>query len=124
MIEVYSAFERMERKLDGTPQIGIAKMFGPYSPVAFCAGCKDPVQTPTLISNMAWLEIINRRFPEEVPKEVAEEPVSDDLIRKFRKDIESDTILKGVHFRYNTGRMHLTPLGEQFLDACVRERQI
>jgi len=123
IIEVYRAFERMEKNKDGTPVVSISRVFGPYSPIAFYARCSNMLEVPTLISNLARLEIIQILFPADVSEETTEELLSDSIIQKFRKEIENEPILKGCQFRYNTGWIRLTPLGERFLDACVRAHQ-
>jgi Abortive infection alpha len=95
IIEVYSTFERLEKNEDGTPVIGTYKTFGPYSRVAFYARCENLLHTPALLSNLARLEIIQIKFPESIDDDSLEDLLSDDVIQKFRREIDHEPILRG-----------------------------
>ncbi len=102
-----------------------AKRFGPYSLVGFYAGCGRLRAMPTLIGNLTRLEIIELDFPREIEQVLLDELLDDPIISGMRAEQEESAQRHrdGSGFGYRTGYLGLTPLGEQFLDACVREQQ-
>jgi hypothetical protein len=122
IIHLYRAFERLERDENGEPVLGFHKVFGPYSLLSYYAGCQDPQNTPTYISNLSRLEIIRIEFPAEIDATNLEDLLSSEVATKWQREIQADRKSRD-QFRYETGWISLTPLGQQFLDVCVRTRQ-
>ena len=88
----------------------------------YYAGCQDPQNTPTYISNLSRLEIIRIEFPAEIDATNLEDLLSSEVATKWQREIQADRKSRD-QFRYETGWISLTPLGQQFLDVCVRTRQ-
>jgi hypothetical protein len=100
-----------------------AKLFGPYSLVGFYAGCGRLKSLPSLIHNLARLEIVAVDFPKEIDKDSLQELLDDEMIAGMKDEIEAEATRRrdDTGFSYNTGYITLTAFGDQFLDACVRD---
>jgi hypothetical protein len=122
IIEVYRSWDTVEKDSDGKAVVQSARAFGPYARVGFYAGCADVRQMPTYLSNLSRLEILKIELPQEINSLDLEDLMDDEMIKKIRTQINSDGP-PGFHMRFQTGYIGLTPLGEQFFDACVRARQ-
>lgn len=122
LIEAYRTWPALDD--DGKPSRSGARVFGPYSRVGYYAGCQQLKGIPPLIGNLARLKIVEMTIPFKVAKEDLEDLLADEIISNFRGQIESerDRLRDKSAFAYTTGIMEITPLGQQFLDACVRQR--
>jgi hypothetical protein len=99
------------------------KVFGPYSTIGYHAGCDRLNTLPSLLHNLIRLGIMQLEFPCGIDARLLQELLDDELITAKKAEIEAwGTAAEKDRFAYETGVLELTAFGEQFLDACVRER--
>jgi hypothetical protein len=92
-------------------------IFGPYSILGRYAGCLHLSLLPSYITNLVRMQVINLDT-EQIYDELRDELLDDEVIKRYKARYGT----REYEYRDKTGYMITTPLGDKFLDACVRHR--